>query len=732
MSKKPVGNIRWRPFGEVERGRLEIRRDVRGAPGPLLIVENITGDCGWESEALPVEPGAGYFLDWSIKCFGEGTFKAPEPLDDVQRIAFELYEKLEFGFHWYGVTDFIGLELVFLDGAGKEIARERRPMAVETHSNVLSGQTRIDVLKYRNDFSRYWLPVWLEFRAPEKAAALVARFRITSRAEINAGFAIAETKLEKAAADEPPREGFSRYTIRTFDAGTGKPVSARIAVRDAEGKAHHPPRAIRERFPRDYFYSLSGEISIGLPVGRYTFEAVKGFEYETAAAHAAYVMSEATESVELEMVHALDMGAAGWFCGDHHLHISGHATKDYPMLDSVTGMEMAAADGQHYVPYQADPLNYRARAAETLRAPSGAIGCFGAEFANHIWGHYCTFGAERPYEREAIGHVLYPTMYDVVKTVNERGGACVAAHPTQMIRNPRNTVHQRFDMAEAISDPRRWNCCKELPLILLLGEEAGYDLIIADGYGGQRMATREYYRMLDFGFRLGACASTDTGVNSADSRFPGPRTYIRAEELSWPALAAGLRGAHTFATNGPVVLAEAAGCVPGDTLTVKEGATVPVKVRAFSPWGLAFVEVIHNGRAVARRELTGHYSAEVEFDVTLKQDGWLAVVLRGPDAPWVNSLVIAREFREPLGQLAHTSPVFVRFDGRPFRPSAESAAYYRRWVANLRKIAAAHKHLLEPNAETVGVSPAEAWETICGRIDRALGRIDEIAERGWR
>ena len=727
-----VGDIiTWHSFGKPERGELRECRGTGGAPAEYLVVENITGDCGWESGPLSVEPGSRYFLDWSIKCFGEGTFKAPETADEIQRVTFAFYENLEFGFHWYSVTDFIGVELVFFDAAGKELTCERYPMAVETHSNVLAGATKVDVMKYRNDFSRYWLPVWLAFRTPAQAAALTVRLRITSRAKINAGFAVAGAKLEKAVADEKPPEGSSRYVIKTIDTETREPVSARIAVRDGKGNSHHPSRVIHGRFPLDFFYSLSGEVSMDLPAGRYTFEAVKGFEYEPAVARAAYVPSGEVETVDLEMVHALDMGKAGWFCGDHHLHTSGHATKDYPMLDCATSVEMAAADGQHFVPYQADHVNYRTRGGETLRAPSGAIGHFGSEFANHIWGHYCTFGAERPYLPEATGHVLYPTMFDVVKAINERRGACVAAHPTQMIRNPANTVHQRADMAEAITDPRRWNCCKELPLILLLGEPAGYDLMIADGQGSQRMATREYYRLLNFGFRAGAGGSTDTGFNSANSLFPTCRTYIRAGELSWPALAAGMRGGRTFATNGPVVLLDVAGCVPGDTLVIKEGETVPVKARVFSPWGLAFIELVHNGRTVARRELAGHYLADVEFDVALSGDGWLAAVLRGPGAPWVNSSMIPEGLRGSLGQLAHTSPVYLRFHDRPFRPNAEMVDYYKRWVANLRKVAEAHRHLLEPNAEAAGVSPAEAWETIHGRIDQALSRIDDLAQNGW-
>jgi len=721
----------WRKCGALERGRLERCKGVAGGPLEYLLIRDVTGAGGWEAVDVPVEPGARYRLTWSVKCVGEEPFKTPEPRDELERELYFFLNKTYLPFNWYAATDFIGLEMEFFDAGGKEVSTRRQPMAVETHSNVLAGVTREDYYKYRGDMTRYWAPIWFEFEPPDDADSVTIRFLIESRSEINSGMALARFGLDRVTPEGEPREGCARYVIKVYDFATGRPTSARVAISDATGEFHVPDFSIANANPFPWFYCLSGEATLELPAGRYRFEAVKGLEYEMARFDSFYVAAGQTEIVEMEMARAIDMSGEGWFAGDHHLHISGHATKDYPMMDVMTGLELAQADGMSYIPYQADYFSYRTRGGEPLRGPSGALGEYSCELASQVWGHYNTFGARAPYEHSLSGHVLYPTMYDVVKTINERGGACVAAHPTQMICQPYNSVHVRQDMARAVANPGRLNTAKELPLVLLLGEPCGFDLMIADGWWGQRMATREYYRLLDFGFRLGVGGSTDTGVNSANCYFPSVRTYIRAEELAWPALAAGMRNAHTFATNGPVVLVDADGRVPGDTITADKGDSVRVKVRAFSPWGLAHAELVYNGQTVARRELTGQYEARMSFEVPMEADGWLVAVVRGPGSPWVNSSMFMEMERAPLGQMAHTSPVFVRFDGRPFRPGAESADYYRRWVTNLRKIAEAHKYLLEADAERMALAPNEVWDIVMGRIDQGLGIIDRIEHEGW-
>jgi len=719
----------WEKIEQLKRGRLERRQGVSGGPSEYLTIAGITGMGGWRTAPLTVDAGVSYRFMWSTKCTGAEEFVLPEPRDAAEEEFYDFMKRTYLPFRWPWACDFVGLVIDFSDSGGNPVSTERFELDAESHANVISGRQGEDYIKYRDDMTRYWSPAWIEFMVPDKAQSVTFSILIESRAEINSGLALADFSLEKVVPSGEPKEGFSRYIIKTVDYETGKPVSARIAVKEMDGGYHVPPFSINNRFPIHYFYSFAGEALIDLPVGSYRFEAVKGFEYCAARADALYVPGGKTETIELEMVRELDMSAKKWFAGDHHIHLSGHATKDFPLLGAETGLEMGEADGFSYLPFQAGFFEYQKKGRELLRSKrGGCIGQYANEIASQVWGHYCTFGASVPFERLFAGHVLYPTMYDVVKAINERGGACVATHPSQMICQPYNTVATRRSMADGIANPGRWNCAKELPLVLLLGEPCGYDLMIADGHWGQQMATREYYRLLNFGFHVGAGGSTDTGVNSGKGYFPGVRTYVMAEELSWPAITRGMRECRSFATNGPVILVNADAHTVGDTIRVREGDRLHVDVEAFSPWGLAQVSLVYNGSIVERIPLGGEYHAKTAFDVALDKDGWLVVVVRGPDGPWVNSSMFMENVRPVFGQMAHTSPIYVRFGDRPYCASSESSEYYKLWVSNLRGIAEAHKHLLVHDAEKAALPADEVWDIIMGRIDKALAIIDRPAE----
>jgi hypothetical protein len=738
-------SLSWRPFGTVKRGRLDRAQGPQNGPAEYLLLDHLTGDAGWEADALAVRPNAEYVLTWSLKRTGPGGYRLPDPRDDLERREHAHWDRymIDAGmphvqpFLWYRFLDFLGVELEWRDAEGRITAVRIHPLsAAESCEGVFYHADQFaEFLRNREDFSKDWMPVWLRAQAPADAASLIIRFRLTSRAEIDAGIALGDPRLRPAIRSGPPAPGHCRYIIRTLDPQTGDRVPARIAMRDAHGNSFMPDHAfkVRTTFGSDlvFCYSLAGEIVVEAPGGRYSIEAVAGFECDVARAQADYVREGATETVELEMVRRLPMRAAGWHCGDHHLHLSGHATKDYPLMDPRTGMELGQADGQDYFPFQADYFDYLRYGGEVLTA-GPVISQRSMELCSFVWGHYCCIMAGEPVPIAPVHLSVYPSMYDRVKAIHARGGACVAAHPAQMICQPFNTVVTREDQAAAITAPGRFNCARELPLILLLGEPCGYDLMIADGAGVQPMVTREYHRLLNFGFRVAACGSTDTGINSSNSIYPSCRTYVRSDRLDFSSIAAGYRSGHTFATNGPVLQAEVDGRIPGETRMCRAGETVCVKARLFSPWGLSHVEAVFNGRVVARTELSGHHEAEVELPVKVREPGWLAVVVRGPGARWVNSSGWPEPGeRDRLGQMAHTTPVYLRFADRPLTPAAAGVDYYQRWLNSLATLVEHYRSLWADDAARAGLKPEDIRSMLLDRIAQARQRIQELARQGW-
>ena len=731
--------IDWHAFGTITRGRMEKGGVSNGGPGEYLTMESLTGQGGWESAPLMVTPGVPYVLTWSLKTIGPGGYRAPEPMDEAQRKAFAFWDNVFTAFNpegrpflWHHFVDFLGVELVWQDASGKTISMAALPMAVERCDGLVGSPPFFEYVARRGDMSADWVPVWLPCQAPTDAARLVVRFAIRSRGQIDAGVALGDVRLIAPPADKPAK-GMIRLVVRTLDAQTGKPVPTRLSVRDHAGEHFAPPHSfvVRASYNNElqFFYSLTGEASLDLPLGKYNIEAVAGLDREVAVAQADYVRDGCIEPIELEMVRRLDLRAGGWHCGDHHLHTSGHATRDYPMMDALTGMRLGVAAGMDYFPFQAECEAYGSRGTERLEA-DGAVGSYSTEICN-LWGHYCLISVGEPVPMPSVNLVLYPMAYDILHAINQQGGACMAAHPHQMISQPFNTVYQRQDQARAVADPGRFNAAKGLPLMLLLDEPCGYDLLIADGGGVGAMATREYYRLLDFGFRVPCGGSSDTGIDSARCLFPSCRTYVQAATNELSDIARGYRGGRTFATNGPVMLVDADGAGLGDTLACRTGQELCIRVDAFSPWGLSHVEVVYNGLPVARRELLGHDHACVEIPVTVRRPGWLAVVVRGLSSRWVNTSMWPAQQRGLIGQIAHSSPIYIRVVDAPLAPGADITDYYRRWMDSLLSHARHWRHVLDQDAPRAGIRPDEAWDIIEGRIDQARKRIDAIARTGW-
>ncbi len=734
MNRSNDNSLSWHQYGQPQKGTIGVRsRDKQDC----LVIENITGKGGWESEPVAVVPHASYVASWSTKAIGPGGYTLAPSRDDCENKVANYLAKMFPGnpearrFLWPHATDFIGLELIFITAKGDKISSQRYPMSVESYIGLVGTKQWEQYTASREDLTAFQVPAWIEFTPPSGAAAVILRFIIESRADICAGIAVSECRLLRRDSMPPPGPGLCRIVIDAIDAGTREPVSARVSVIDQHGNYHFPPYCIQNQLPVPHFYLLAGATALDLPVGCYFIEAIHGFEYEKVKARVSHVPEGETEHVCFELHCPLDMRQKSWYCGDHHLHISGHTIVDYPLLGQEAAMDMGETDGMSFFPLQMDPFAYY-KSPGVFVSKRGSVGQACMEFVNFIWGHYCSIGGEEPYPGEFATTTLFPSMYDVIKHVDCHHGACVAAHPTQTISSPCNTVSEQYYLNQAILDVNRFNCARELPLILLLGEPCGFDLMIADGQGIQQMAIREYYRLLDFGFRVAACGSSDTGINSRRSKAHTCRTYVQADSLNMREIASGYQHGHTFATNGPVISFAVNNKMPGDILVIDKNAEIDITVEVFSPWGLSFVELIYNGRPVARKEISGHNYSVCKFDLPAHAAGWLAGVVRGPGNAWIESGMMPEEERLMYGQMAHTTPVFIRFPDQPLLPESAIAGYYRQWLQNLLHVAEYYRdRVLARDAERAGVGFAEAWDIIAGRIAQGLRRIDAIESNGW-
>ena len=113
-----------------------------------------------------------------------------------------------------------------------------------------------------------------------------------------------------------------------------------------------------------------------------------------------------------------------------------------------------------------------------------------------------------------------------------------------------------------------------------------------------------YYRFLNCGFRLGVSGGSAVGVMGAPTGYN--LVYARIDgaltaEKMWTAI----RSGRTFATTGPMLTLTANDKTIGDTVAIKsnQSTTVSIQTTVRSREQLESLEIIHDGRVVAARNL---------------------------------------------------------------------------------------------------------------------------------
>ena len=192
-------------------------------------------------------------------------------------------------------------------------------------------------------------------------------------------------------------------------------------------------------------------------------------------------------------------------------------------------------------------------------------------------------------------------------------------------------------------------------------------------------AVLEWYRFLDLGYRLPIVAGTDK--MSAEVPVGAVRAYVHLlsdDPLSFDTWAAAVRAGRTFVTSGPILELTVDGHEPGDVIRMGSAGRLEaaVRVRAAQPV-ITDLELIVDGRVVAAVAAAGGVTyARAPRDASRSAAGaWIAARSRSAD-------VIESAFTTSMA--AHTSPIYVEVDGRPFVPKAEAGVVVERIIEGAR------------------------------------------------
>jgi hypothetical protein len=493
------------------------------------------------------------------------------------------------------------------------------------------------------------------------------------------------------ADDKRFLEPAGQLRISTVDE-SGEPVSSRISVIDAAGRAYAPDSAWMHaddgfdrgasRTETHYFHS-PGRAVLTLPAGTTSITVWRGPEYQVATREVRVRANTATDiEIPLERV-SLPAAWKEWQSADVHVHmnyggtyrntpqrlVSQAAAEDLDVVFNLIVNKEQRIPDVGYFSGKPDP------------ASTGSVLLMhDQEFHTSHWGHLGLLGlsshllipdyAAYP---ETAAASLYPDNATVAELAHRQGALVGYVHP--FLAPP----------PDPDSDPSLTNA---LPVDAALGLADFYEVV---GFADHRASAAVWYRLMNCGIRLPAAGGTDAMANYASLRGPvgQNRTYARvvrqADDIddrrrAWlEALAAG----RSMATNGPLIGFEIDGEQPGGVIDIGVGST-EVRYRGFlrSNIPVDHLEVVMNGDVVATVE-TGRDPHSVDFDgaIAVDRSGWVLLRAWNDGAhPWVFDLY----------PYATTTPVWIVAGDRAAR-SPEDAAYFEAWIERLRQSAADHR-----------------------------------------
>jgi hypothetical protein len=441
-------------------------------------------------------------------------------------------------------------------------------------------------------------------------------------------------------------------SVSVVDSTSGRATPARVHFRSRDGQ-YLPPyghrHEINDRWFEDYgadlqlggtaYAYVDGQFDIELPVGEVYVEAVKGFEYRPN--RSMIRVAPGLEQLTIPIDRVMDWRERGWISADTHVHF----------LSPQTAWLEAQAEGVNIVNLLATQWGDLYTNWGDLTGGQSGVSTddtliwVGTENRQHLLGHISLLGIRRTTtpvcaggpQESYIGDPVWSSMAEWADSCREQDGIVVVPH----FPGP---------YCENVAD-------------VMLGKVDGLELRDFE-WGADTHAVREWYRLLNCGFRVAAVGGTDK--MSAGMPVGGVRTYAYTggDHLSFASWANAVRCGRTITSSGPLIELTVEGHSIGDSISVpRTGATLAVWASAAAHQALSSLEVVFNGRVVARVDgAAGDTQLELTSEIRVDgEGGWIAARCSGPTVLW---------HIWPVRTAAHTSPVYLL--GSDARPTAET------------------------------------------------------------
>ena len=493
---------------------------------------------------------------------------------------------------------------------------------------------------------------------------------------------IARSGSTKAAAPT------GRVHIEVKDARTGELVPARIGLYDATGRTPLPSdqalvvhryadetrllwvaqRLLWPSAGRQAFY-VNGEYESQVPAGSYELVATKGPEYRLFKG-AVNVKAGQTNQVTIALQRYIDQPSRGWYSGDTHLHLMRDQAQDLAVWGQV------AAEDVHV----GNLLEMGNIVTTHFRQPAwGKAGRFVRD------GHLIASGQEDPRTTQR-GHTIH---HNLQKPVHLPAEDFFSYHKVFEASHSQGGVSGYAHMGQIFNGRRG------------LALDVPYDLVdFIEVLQGGRLGVDNWYPYLNLGFKISPAAGSDYPYFGPS--LPGvERYYVKLDGPFDPdAWYASFKAGHVFVTNGPMVDFTVNGQGMGQEIRVPKGT--PLQIAASAQLNpdidrLGRLDVIVQGDVVATGHANGGDRIELRKELTADRSMWIAVRASGereipPQGPV-----------QQVGAVAHTAPIYVVVDGRPF------------WKTEaVPELVKTERQMLQDliNAPVDPMGDLEAWETV--------------------
>ncbi|NIP23861.1 MAG: hypothetical protein GWN67_03705 [Phycisphaerae bacterium] len=470
------------------------------------------------------------------------------------------------------------------------------------------------------------------------------------------------------------------------DADTGEPVACRIYIQDEKGKWYFPKstspngsavvyekRNWANKKSVEFHTTVSAHpFTIELPSGQYTITIERGKEYLSLTRK----VTLSTEDVDLkfQLKRWIDMARLGWYSGDTHVHrtlqdlpnvqLAEDLNVSFPLLYWVTKAFIPPDTGDKSTGRKVEPKLIFIDDTHVIYPLNTEYEIFSVNSKRH------TLGAVFVLNHKSVFQKGVPPVAPIAGKSRLEGGLLeLDKHnwPWSMMLVPIMNI-DLFELANNHMWRTEFAFSK-------FGEAAPeYMEVETNSKGFTELGWidygfKNYYALLNCGFRLRPTAGTASGVHPVPLGFG--RVYVKLKNgFNYEKWIRGLNEGRSFVTTGPMLLVTINNFEPGHIFRQPDRGTGTYSVAgvAQSAYPLERIEILVNGLAVKTLKAqntqmpSGGWSSKINEKIDVSSSCWIAVRCYE---------------RRPNGRIrfGHTGPFHVEVDGKPLRPRKQEIGF---------------------------------------------------------